>query len=125
METLTEEATLETIAEREDMAVEKDRPVVGGFVKGKKRTAGMADLGEVERRAARLREATAGDEDAAPVSGAGDDEIDIDDIDGEEEEEEPVPPPSLVAKNVRGVSEKAIPAAVFGGLAAASGDGET
>jgi len=115
VETLGEDAALEMIAEREGVTVEK-KPLVGGFVQGKKRTAEMADLGEVERRAARLREATA----PAPAAGS-DDEIDIDDIDGnEEEEEEQAPPLPLSAKNVKGVSEKAIPAAVFGGLAASA-----
>lgn len=104
-ETLTDDAALEMIAEREGVIVEK-KPLVGGFVQSKKRTADMADLGEVERRAARLREVT-----AAVASGG--DEIDID-----EEEEEDSEPAPIIAKHVQGVSEKAIPAAVFGGLTA-------
>ena len=120
VDTLTEESALEMIAEREGVELDK-RPLVGGFVAGKKRTADVADLGEVERRAARLREATAsggGNTEAAPAG--GDDEIDIDDLDEEEEEE--APPPSK--SNVSGVSERAIPAAVFGGLTA-SGNSES
>jgi hypothetical protein len=107
VETLSDDAALEMIAEREGVVVEK-KPLVGGFVQSKKRTADMADLSEVERRAARLREAT------AAVASNGGDEIDID-----EEEEEEDPDPALpVAKYVQGVSEKTIPAAVFGGLTA-------
>lgn len=106
VDTLSDDAALEMIAEREGVEVEK-KPLVGGFVvQSKKRTADMADLGEVERRAARLREATAATE-----------EIDID----SEEEEEEVPHTSANSKNVKGVSEKNIPAAVFGGLASAGG----
>ena len=124
VDTLTDEAALEMIAEREGLdGVEgMKKPLIGGFVQGKKRSADAADLGEVERRAARLRQATGAADDgdqAAGAAGGGDDEIDIDDIDDAEEEQAP-PQPSM--KNVKGVSEKAIPAAVFGGLAAASGD---
>jgi len=131
VDTLTEESALEMIAEREGVEVDsRKKPVIGGFVSGKKRTAEAADLGEVERRAARLREVTGGsgvdgggaaESSAAAEGGGGDDEIDIDDIDGNEEEEAPATPS---AKNVRGVSQKAIPAAVFGGITA-SGDGES
>ena len=119
LDTMTEDAALEMIAEREGVSVEK-KPLVGGFVQGKKRTAEVADLGEVERRAARLREA------AAVASGGGDgggggDEIDIDDEDDDEaaaeEEEELVPAPPRT-NIVKGVSKKVIPAAVFGGLTA-------
>jgi pre-mRNA-splicing factor SYF1 len=105
VDTLTEESALEMIAEREGIETEK-QPVVGGFVQAK-RTADMADLGEVERRAARLRQATG----AQNVS-AGDDEIDIDDVDEEGEEPQQAPRTS----NVGGVSTKAVPAAVFGGI---------
>ncbi len=104
VETLTDDTALEMIAEREGVIVEK-KPLVGGFVQSKKRTADMADLVEVERRAARLREVT-----AAGASNGGD-EIDID-----EEEEDSGPARSSMTKHIHGVSEKAIPAAVFGGL---------
>jgi pre-mRNA-splicing factor SYF1 len=107
VETLSDDAALEMIAEREGVVVEK-KPLVGGFVQSKKRTADMADLSEVERRAARLREAT------AAVASNGGDEIDIDEEEEEEDPESALP----VAKYVQGVSEKTIPAAVFGGLTA-------
>jgi len=129
VDTLTEESALEMIAEREGVEVDKlNQPLIGGFVSGKKRTAEVADLGEVERRAARLRQVTgAAESGASAAAGGGDDEIDIDDIDGNEEEEEKQAPPPLPpsTKNVKGVSEKAIPAAVFGGLTASSGDSES
>jgi pre-mRNA-splicing factor SYF1 len=108
VETLTEESALEMIAKSEGVEVDsKKQPLIGGFVQGK-RKAEVADLGEVERRAARLRQAT-----AAPDSGG--DEIDIDDIDDDEDEEEA--PSKGVKSSAKGVSEKAVPAAVFGGLA--------
>jgi pre-mRNA-splicing factor SYF1 len=123
LDTMTEDAALEMIAEREGVSVEK-KPLVGGFVSGKKRTAEAADLGEVERRATRLREAAAvafGGSGGGGGGGGGGDEIDIDDEDDDEaaveEEEEQVPAPPKT-KIVKGVSEKVIPAAVFGGLTA-------
>jgi len=108
VETLTEESALEMIAKSEGVEVDsKKQPLIGGFVQGK-RKAEVADLGEVERRAARLRQAT-----AAPDTGG--DEIDIDDIDDDEEEEEE--PSNSAARSTTGVTEKAIPAALYGGLA--------
>lgn len=110
VETLTEESALEMIAKSEGVDVDnKKQPLIGGFVQGK-RKAEVADLGEVERRAARLRQATATPEDT------GGDEIDIDDI-GDDEDEEPS---NSSTGNMKGVSEKAIPAAVYGGLAPSS-----
>ena len=107
VETLTEESALAMIAKSEGVEVDsKKQPLIGGFVQGK-RKADVADLGEVERRAARLRQAT-----AAPDSGG--DEIDIDDIDDDEDVEEA--PSNRVGGSSTGVSEKAIPEAVFGGL---------
>ena len=115
LDTMTEDAALEMIAEREGVSVEK-KPLVGGFVSGKKRTAEVADLGEVERRAARLREAA-----AVASGGGGGDEIDNENEDDDEaaaeEEEELVPAPPRT-NIVKGVSKKVIPAAVFGGLTA-------
>ena len=102
VETLDEESALKMIAESEGVEVEK-KQVIGGFVSStttKKRTA--EDLGEIEKRAAKLRQLTATQQT---------DEIDIDDID-EEEEETPAPKTSTATN----VQEKAIPAAVFGGL---------
>ena len=78
VDTMTEDDAMEMIrreAEREGVSLEK-KPVVGGFVQSKKRTADtMLDLGEVEQRAARLREA------ATAAAGGGGGEIDIDDED--------------------------------------------
>ena len=102
VETLDEESALKMIAESEGVEVEK-KEVIGGFVAStKKRTA--QDLGEIEKRAAKLRQITT----AEPTG----DEIDIDDID-EEEEQPPAPKKRATATDVQ---EKAIPAAVFGGL---------
>lgn len=108
VETLDEESALQMIAESEGVEVEK-KQVIGGFVSSstpKKRT--VEDLGEIEKRAAKLRQLTA----------AQTDEIDIDDIEEEEEENQPEPKRST-ATNVK---EKAIPAAVFGGLATGHGN---
>jgi len=109
VEALTEESALEMIARSEGVEVDsKKQPLIGGFVQGK-RKAEVADLGEVERRAARLRQAT-----AAPSSGG--DEIDIESIEDDDEDEEEVPS-NGVDNSAKGVSEKAVPAGVFGGLA--------
>jgi len=113
VETLTDEGALEMIASQEGVDLQ-EKPLIGGFVQGK-RTAEMADLGEVERRAARLRQATGAVTNNAIATNGADDEIDIDDIEEEEEEETPTPAGKV---GVKGVKEKAIPAAVFGGLAA-------
>jgi pre-mRNA-splicing factor SYF1 len=100
VETLDEESALRMIAESEGVEVEK-KEVIGGFVAStKKRTA--EDLGEIEKRAAKLRQIT-----------AQTDEIDIDDIDEEDEPQQPAQPKRSTPTNVQ---EKAIPAAVFGGL---------
>jgi pre-mRNA-splicing factor SYF1 len=117
LETMTEDAALEMIAEREGVSLEK-APLVGGFVQSKKRTAEVADLGEVERRAARLREAAAAANIVVAVGGGNGDEIDIDneEDDDVEEAEEKQLPTTRSTKNVESVSEKVIPAAVFGGL---------
>ena len=76
IDTMTEDDAMEMIrreAEREGVNLEK-KPLVGGFVQSKKRTADtMSDLGAVEQRAARLREAAA--------AGGGGGEINIDDED--------------------------------------------
>jgi len=133
-DTLTNEEALNMIANREGVNVHEPQPRIGGFVQGK-RTAEMADLGEVERRAARLRQATADRLTTATAAGNGgendQDEIDIDEEDDETDDNGPPPPPTGEdaaerrddAGGVRDVSTKAIPAAVFGGLAQATGDG--
>ena len=109
VETLTDDAAMEMIAEREGMTLDKKPVVVGGFVQSKKRTA--ESLGELEERAKKLREVTT----AANVGG-DDDEIDLDEEEEEEEENQFHQPPASSTKNV---TEKAIPTAVFGGLTTA------
>merc|ERR1712194_885500 len=88
VDTLTEESAMQMIAEREDVEVDNmKKPLIGGFVSGKKRNAEVEGLSEVERRAARLRQVTCGGGDGVPPSGGscgGDDEIDLD-VDEEEE----------------------------------------
>lgn len=111
VETLSEESALEMIAKSEGVEVDsKKQPLIGGFVQGK-RKAEAADLGEVERRAARLRQATA-------TQDGGGDEIDIDDINDDEEDNNA--PSTSNYGDSKGVTEKAIPAAVFGGLTTSS-----
>ena len=111
VETLSEESALEMIAKSEGVEVDsKKQPLIGGFVQGK-RKAEAADLGEVERRAARLRQATA-------TQDGGGDEIDIDDINDDEEDNKA--PSTSNYGDSKGVTEKAIPAAVFGGLTTSS-----
>jgi pre-mRNA-splicing factor SYF1 len=110
VETLDEESALRMIAESEGVEVEK-KQVIGGFVAStKKRT--VQDLGEIEKRAAKLRQLT------APATAS--DEIDIDDIDEEEEDAEQQQPAPAKHATPTNVEEKAIPASVFGGLAAAN-----
>lgn len=104
VETLDEDSALRMIAESEGVEVEK-KQVIGGFVSStKKRTA--QDLEGIEMQAAKLRQMT-----AAVTS----DEIDIDEIEDEEEMQQPPPPKKRAT--ARDVQEKAIPTAVFGGLA--------
>ena len=122
VDTLTEESAMQMIAEREDVEVDNmKKPLIGGFVSGKKRNADGEGLSEVERRAARLRKVTCvGGDDVLPSGGScgGDDEIDLN-VNEEEEHAQLSFPPS--SNCVTGVSEKAIPAAVFGGLTTATG----
>ena len=79
------------------------------FVSQKKRSAGDAQLEDVENRVAKLRKATGA---AFEHEHAGDDEIDIDDLENEEDDGDA---PSSRSP-VQHVSTKAIPTAVFGGL---------
>ena len=108
VETLDEESALRMIAESEGVEVEK-KQVIGGFVSStKKRTA--QDLEGIEMQAAKLRQMT-----AAVTS----DEIDIDEIEDEEEQQ---PPPPKKRATAADIQEKAIPTAVFGGLASTGND---
>jgi pre-mRNA-splicing factor SYF1 len=113
VENLTDQEAMSMLAEREGVEVQSQTRVEG-FVQ-QKRSAGLAQLEDVEDRVAKLRKATAG-ADVGPErekqQEQGDDEIDLDDI----EEEENVEQGSSAA--VKDVSTKSVPAAVFGGLAA-------
>jgi pre-mRNA-splicing factor SYF1 len=114
VDTLSNEEAMQMIADREGVELEpgdKSQPPVTGFVSAK-RSAQAANLDDVEERVAKLRKATAveaASSEAAATNG-DDDEIDIDDLDDDEEEKDTAGP-------VRDVSTKAVPAAVFGGLA--------
>jgi pre-mRNA-splicing factor SYF1 len=147
VENLTNDQAMKMIADREGVELEPQAAApMEGFVSASKRSAAAAQLDDVEERVAKLRKATATetatDTGKTPEAAADDDdddanEIDIDDdIDellgggGEEEAaaaEEPAPVPAKVSPVVvEDVSTKAVPAAVFGGLAklAESGNGE-
>jgi len=125
VEVLSDQAALEMIAAREGVNA-SEKPRISGFVQGK-RTAEVADLDEVERRAEKLRRATNSIAVEGGVSSGkeeGGDEIDIDDIEDDEEEEhdelggETEEQEKTSSDNhVSNVSTKAIPSAVFGGLA--------
>jgi pre-mRNA-splicing factor SYF1 len=106
-ETLSNEEAMKMIAEREGVELEphETNKPIAGFV-GAKRTAESANLEDMEEHVAKLRKAT----QSEPEADEDADEIDIDDLD---EEEDVAPPP----KSVQDVSTKAVPAAVFGGLA--------
>ncbi|KAL3945527.1 MAG: hypothetical protein SGBAC_000351 [Bacillariaceae sp.] len=110
-ETLSNEEAMRMIAEREGVELEPEqtKEAVHGFV-GAKRSAQAASLGDMEERVAKLRKATG----TEPTTNDDDDEIDLDDLDEDEEEAEKEAPPS---KSIQDVSTKAVPAAVFGGLA--------
>jgi pre-mRNA-splicing factor SYF1 len=121
VETLTDDQALEMIAAREGVdAYEKER--ISGFVQGK-RTKEMKDMDEVERRAAKLRKITAGnmavampsEEKKPSIQG---DEIDIGSSDEDDEGDEGVQQANVTNHTIiKDVNTKAIPAAVFGGLA--------
>ena len=122
--TLTEEEALKMISEREGVK-HTSLPSISGFVSGSKRTAAEANLEDLERQAARLRQATAAaiGKDSSSGNGPMDEgEIDIDseEEDDEEEEEQEVD----TNQKVRDVTTKSIPSAVFGGLLDAQSDGE-
>jgi pre-mRNA-splicing factor SYF1 len=118
-ENLTNEEAMHMIADREGVEVAPEKnTAVQGFVSGK-RKAEAAQLDEVENRVAKLRKATAAAE-AQEAPPAEDEEIDIDDLDDEEDDEEETESPKASPANVRDVATKAVPAAVFGGLASES-----
>jgi hypothetical protein len=123
---------MQMIASQEGVDLEDHKPRTGvaGFVAGK-RPAAATSLEEVEERAAKLRKVASealdeGSEGPGDGGGGGGDEIDIDDIDAEIEEaaaegEAAAGAESAAGPAVRDVSTKAVPAAVFGGLAPGSG----
>ena len=134
VENLTNDEAMKMIADREGVELEPQARPIEGFVSASKRSAAAAQLDDVEERVAKLRKATA-TETAKTSEAAEDDddnEIDIDDdIDellGEGGEKEAAEEESAPTKTspVKGISTKAVPAAVFGGLAklAESGEGE-
>ena len=120
-ENLTDKEAMHMIADREGVEVKEDAGPVQGFVSGKRKAEGV-QLDEVENRVAKLRKATAAaaaaDEEVAAEPSQEDEEIDLDDLEDEEEEESNSPKANTEA--IRNVGTKAIPAAVFGGLASES-----
>lgn len=124
VENLTDEQAMQMIASREGVEVDGPGGKAHNFVPASKR-APAASLEEVEARVAKIRK-IAGDEDASGTAEAepvreDDDEIDLDEIDAEIEAAAAEGAASEDAKeSVQNVSTKAVPAAVFGGLAAAN-----
>ncbi|CAB9500270.1 splicing factor SYF1 [Seminavis robusta] len=130
---LTNEEAMSMIASREGVEVqEQGKSTISGFVKGK-RVAEVANLDQVEERVAKLRKATGAAEAAQSSAaatennngGGGDDEeIDIDDVEDEEEEdgeeekaeENEKEATDCPSKPFKGITTKAVPAAVFCGL---------
>lgn len=101
---LSDEQAMSMIADQEGVEynqIRRKEEASNVFV-SQKRSAGDAQLEDVENRVAKLRKAT------GAVEHTGDDEIDIDDL-----EEDGDAPSSSPVKNV---STKAIPTAVFGSL---------
>jgi pre-mRNA-splicing factor SYF1 len=137
VENLTNDQAMKMIADREGVELEpqQGRPIEG-FVSASKRSAAAAQLDDVEERVAKLRKATATGAAKTPEAADDDDddnEIDIeDDIDellgegGGEKEAAEEPAPTIKTSPVKGITTKAVPAGVFGGLAklAESGKGE-
>jgi pre-mRNA-splicing factor SYF1 len=123
VETLSNDEAMQMIARQEGVDLEPQIKPMDGFVSAK-RTSQDANLDDVEERVAKLRKATAMEANTSKADEAAtnddDDEIDIDDLEGGEEEEEPPKGPAAV----QDVSTKAVPAAVFGGLAELAGDGK-
>ena len=125
---LTNEEAMEMIAAREGVedVPQQDKARVSGFVQGK-RTAEIKDLDEVERRAAKLRKVTSSFVAASNhenVDDAGDDNDEEIDIDDEEEEDEDIEEEAETEDTViesksdsHNIKTKAVPSAVFGGLA--------
>jgi pre-mRNA-splicing factor SYF1 len=126
MENLSNDEAMKMIAEREGVEYDpQPKAPISGFV-ASKRSAETAQLGDVEERVAKLRKATAAASSSTEnhnQDGGDDDndEIDIDALLGEEgdeeNEQEENEQPSKPVQAAKDVSTKAVPAAVFGGLA--------
>lgn len=116
--TLTDEEAMNIIANEEGIDLDDEpKTSVAGFVPSKKRPASqITDLSDMQDRVTKLRKAAEADigSDGNDDEIEDDAEIDIDDIDAEIEAAA-----QEGALNVEGVSTKAVPAAVFGGLTAA------
>ena len=111
VDTISQEEAMRMIASEEGVDVEETpKTAVAGFVSGK-RTAPVANLQDVEQRAAKIRKATGAVE--ADAAAGDEEEIDIDDIDAEIEEAAT----EGAAAAVQGVVTKSVPDAVFGSLA--------
>ena len=119
--TLTEEEALKMIAEREGVK-HKILPSISGFVSGSKRTAAEANLEDLERQAARLRQATAAKVGGDDHGDAGEIDIDAEDEDEGAQDERPMPAVEP-EEMVHDVTTKSIPSAVFGGLVGESSSG--
>lgn len=107
---LTEEEALEMISEREGVK-HKTLPSISGFVSSSKRTAAEANLEDLERQAARLRQATTVKTTSVSEAPIDDSEINIESEDEEEGETQ-----EEVQGAVSNVTMKEIPSAVFGAL---------
>lgn len=130
VENLTDEQAMQMIASREGVEVEQKQQSAHQFVPATKRTPAAASLEDVEARVAKIRK-IAGEEAvaasaatataAAHDGGHDDDEIDLDEIDAEIEaaaaEGAAAEERASSSNDVHDVSTKAVPAAVFGGLA--------
>jgi pre-mRNA-splicing factor SYF1 len=112
-ENLSEEQAMKMIAERDGIDLPEglvsNKPLTG-FVSASKRSANEANLQDINQKVAKLRKALPSEEQQKDA-----DEIDLDD---EDEEEDAVNEEDEVIQNV---TTKAVPAAVFGGLAAEEG----
>eukprot|EP00977_Amphora_coffeiformis_P003661 scaffold710_cov171-Amphora_coffeaeformis.AAC.30 len=131
VENLTDEQAMQMIASREGVDIEANaQKSVHKFVPATKRTPAAASLEDVEARVAKIRkiageESTAAAATTAPVDKEvqDDDEIDLDEIDAEIEAAaaEGAVAEEMAASDrdsgVKDVRTKAVPAAVFGGLA--------
>jgi pre-mRNA-splicing factor SYF1 len=129
-EKLTDEEAMKMIASREGVDVEANaQQKTHQFVPASKRTPAAASLEDVEERVAKIRKIAGENAEAVPPltdnidEVQDDDEIDLDEIDAEIEaaanEGLTLQTQSdTKSSNVQDISTKAVPAAVFGGLAA-------